>query len=284
MSRSAERSRPLARPIFLLVVVSVLVTAVISFTVTFSGPPPFEPPRSLTGIARALKGERPPFGFGGLPPGSGDRALPPGGFRHRPVPLHRDRLATPPGPRPDERPNVEAAARLAAMLRVPATDVRAFTQPGRSEGEAFSGDWTFGWRQDGGWWVVRSQQRPWLTRWHVRTLLALLAAILLLSIPGWWLARAITRPLRLLAAAADRAGTGAPLPTFPADRVRSATSRARCRRCTGGLPAMPRRAPRCSPASPTTSARRSPASPSASKRYPTRRAPGPLPTSRRCAR
>ena len=216
MSRSDDRSRPLARPIFVLVVVSVLVTAVISFTVTFSGPPPFEPPRSLTGIARALKGERPPFGFGGMPPGTGDRVMsPPAGFRHGPVPLQRQRLATAPGPRPDERPNVEAAARLAATLRAPVADVRAFTQPGRGEGEAFSGDWTFGWRQDGGWWVVRSQQPPWLTRWHVRTLLALLAAILLLSIPGWWLARAITRPLRQLAAAADRAGTGAPLPALP---------------------------------------------------------------------
>lgn len=210
MSRSADRSRPLAWPIFLLVVVSVLVTAVISFAVTFSGPPPFEPPRSLTGIARALKGEQPRPWFGG------DRLMaPPGGFRPHRAPLQRERVATPPRPRRAERANAEAAARLALTVAVPRSDVVAFTQPGRSEGEAFAGDWTFAWRRGDGWWMVRSQQPPWLTRWHVRTLLALLAAILLLSIPGWWLARALTRPLRQLAAAADRAGTGAPLPDLP---------------------------------------------------------------------
>lgn len=219
MSSVAERRRTgapggsIARPIFLLVIASVLVATAISFVVTFSGPPPFDRPHSLRAIAMTLNGEWPPaFERAGPPPGM--RKGPFGGPGHGP--LRRHLAATAPTARPGETPDAAARRRLATELKASPADVLAFTETaGEAERDAFVGSFTFARRDGARWWVVQSRVQPWLTRWHVRTLLAMLAAILLLSLPSWLIVRALTRPLRLLARAADQAGTGAALPPLP---------------------------------------------------------------------
>jgi signal transduction histidine kinase len=211
--RAAHPGASIARPIFLLVIVSVLVATAISFVVTFSGPPPFDRPHSLRAVAMTLTGKLPPpFERDGPPPG-----VRKGPFRdQRFGPLRRRRDEAPPMARAAETADPVARRRLAVELGADPADVRAFTQ-GASEAErdAFVGSFTFAWRDGAGWWVVQSRVQPYLTRWHVRTLLAMLIAILLLSVPAWLIVRALTRPLRLLALAADRAGTGASLPPLP---------------------------------------------------------------------
>ena len=116
-------------------IASVLVATAVSFVVTFSGPPPFEPPRSLRSIARVLTGQ-PPVPFFGGPrsgqPGPQGRAPFPRGderpmFMRRFEPLERVRQATPPRRRDGETADRAIATRLAAELKVPVTDVLAFT-------------------------------------------------------------------------------------------------------------------------------------------------------------
>lgn len=212
--RVDRRGASIARPIFLLVIVSVLLATAISFVVTFSGPPPFDFPRSLRSIAMTLKGKgAPPFDHGVPPHGAGEAVDDHG---PGPEPLRRRLEVTAPMARSGEGADSTARRRLAAELGVSPADILAFTETaGKTERDAFVGSYTFAWHEGAGWWVVRSDVPPYLTRWHVRTLLAMLAAILLLSLPAWSIARALTRPLRLLAAAADQAGTGAVLPALP---------------------------------------------------------------------
>lgn len=211
--RSAARGTSIARPIFLLVIISVLVATAISFVVTFSGPPPFDRPQSLRWIAMTLTGELPiPHDRGGPP-----LRIQEGPFGgHGPGPLRRRRVPEAPVARVGEVADLAARLRLAAELKARPTDVRAYTEAaGEAERDAFVGSYTFAWREGSGWWVIQSRIQPYLTRWHVRTLLSMLVAILLLSLPAWLIVRALTRPLRLLAQAADRAGTGAALPPLP---------------------------------------------------------------------
>jgi signal transduction histidine kinase len=210
---STERAASIARPIFLLVIASVLVATAISFVVTFSGPPPFDRPHSLRSIAMTLTGELPPpYDRGGPPP---DGAKRPFGARG-PGPLRRRHDQSAPAARSGERADPAARLRLAAELEADPADVLAFTETAsEAERDAFVGSYTFAWHEGSGWWIVQSRVQPYLTRWHVRTLLAMLVAILLLSLPAWAIVRALTRPLRLLARAADQAGTGAALPPLP---------------------------------------------------------------------
>ncbi|MEH3034879.1 MAG: HAMP domain-containing sensor histidine kinase [Sphingomonas adhaesiva] len=211
--RAGTRGASIARPIFLLVIASVLVATAISFVVTFSGPPPFDRPHSVRAIAMTLTGAFPPaFERAGPPPDARRGPFGSPGFG----PLRRYGAATAPTARPGETPDAAARRRLAAELRTSPSRVLAFTgTASEAERDAFVGSFTFAWYDGGRWWVVQSRVQPFLTRWHVRTLLAMLAAILLLSLPSWLIVRALTRPLRLLARAADRAGTGAALPPLP---------------------------------------------------------------------
>lgn len=211
--RRAERGASIARPIFLLVIASVLVATAISFIVTFSGPPPFDRPYSLRSIARTLTGKSPPSDERGGPPPQMGKGLfgGPG-----PGPLRRRYDPVAPRARAGEAADPTARVRLAAELHADPADVLAFTAASGEAGrDAFVGSYTFARRVGRGWWVVRSRAEPYLTRWHVRTMLAMLVAILLLSLPAWLIVRALTRPLRLLARAADQAGTGAALPPLP---------------------------------------------------------------------
>lgn len=191
------RARSIALPIFLLVIASVLLATLVFFAVTFSGPPPRDPPRGLEGVAYLLRS-------GHQADGRGPR-------------LQLSERPAPPAIRPGERLDPRAAAALARILKVPPSDVVALTGA-RPDGfsNAFIGRFAFAWRvAPGRWRIVANPPPPMFLHWHLTTLLAMLATILALSLPGWWIARAISRPLRQLADAADQAGTGAPLPPLP---------------------------------------------------------------------
>jgi signal transduction histidine kinase len=196
MSSAAEPRAPsIARGIFLLVIMSVLVANLVLFGITFRGPPP-RIPRGIDSIADALKTGTAPGGRG--------------------PPLYLTSSGRPPVAASGQRPVPGAAARLAAVMGVPPTDVVAFAgdRPGGSE-DAFLEDFTCGWHVAGLWRIASRPPMPAWTHWHWMVLLALFAAIATLSVPAWLIARAISRPLRRLADAADQAGTGARLPPLP---------------------------------------------------------------------
>ena len=192
--RRGPRARSIALPIFVLVIVSVLVANAVLFGITFRGPP--HAPRGIESIAEALKT---------------------GSARgRRGPPLYVSDSNRIPAAAPGQHPAPGAAARLAAALGVPASDVVAFAgdRPGGAE-DAFLGDFTFGWHLRGHWRIASRPPMPAWTAWHWKILLAMIAAIVALSVPAWLIARAISRPLRQLANAADQAGTGARLPPLP---------------------------------------------------------------------
>jgi two-component system, OmpR family, sensor kinase len=207
MSSGAEPvrgGRSIAAPIFALVIAAVVIAALFNFAITFSGPPPKEPPRGTESIAHLLRtGEQP-----------GDP-----GPRLR---LWRSasRPAAPSGTRADPA----AAARLARKLGVPPAAVIAFTAPGRQQfDDAFLGRFLFGWRTAGEWRVVENPRPPTFMRWHWVTLASMLGAVLALAVPAWLLAQTLARPLQQLAVAAGRARPGAALalPTGGSKEVRA---------------------------------------------------------------
>lgn len=210
MSSEAERSgRPIAWSILALVLTSVLVATLVYFAVTFRGPPPRNPPRGVAAIARALED-------GNQPNDNGP-----------PLRIHYSRF--PPsamGPELDDRP---AAEQVAAVLGRPASDVVARVtarSPGLSD--AFVDGFAFGLRQaDGRWRIVEGRPLPNFNRWHGATLVAMLLTLAALAVPGWWIARALSRPLRELASAAQVAQAGAKRPDFPVggpEEVRALTT------------------------------------------------------------
>ncbi len=226
----AAGGRTIVWPIFALVIASVLVATAVFIAVTFSGPPPMPRPYALAGVARALRtGQvadavaadpwrdsemRPPLGPAGPPdlPGTPDRMRPPA----RTIDLRLATRAAPPLPRDGERADPRRQAAIAALLGVVPADVRVFAEDDRFAADSFLvGDFTIALHTGQGWRVIQSAHRPFLTRWHWVTMAAMLAAVLALSIPAFALARAISRPLRRLARAAEQARAGAALPPLP---------------------------------------------------------------------
>jgi two-component system OmpR family sensor kinase len=187
------RTHSIALPIFLLVLGAILAATAVTLAVTLGGPPPFARPIRLVSVADALKGtpaNRP-----------GERAI---------------ELATGSPPRPDtgERPNRAIDALIAAQLGTQAERVVGYyDHPRLGDNHDLRGGFTVGWRSSGGWRVVHAANDQAFARWLTITLGAMLAALLLLTAVAWWTARAISRPLRALAAAAAQAKPTMPLPT-----------------------------------------------------------------------
>jgi len=80
-------------------------------------------------------------------------------------------------------------------------------------------------RQPDGRWAVVEPPRDLLSPWQARVLGALGASLLLLAPLVWWMARRLTRPIRLFAVAAERLGAdpeAAPLPPSGPAEVRTA--------------------------------------------------------------
>lgn len=193
----ARRARSIAAPILALAIAAVALATAVLFAVTFSGPPPRMPARGVENIAAILR-------TGAQRPGPGPR-------------LHVFTARTPPAPAGVLHRDERARARLARALGVPAAQVVALTDDRvRGFEDAFFGDFAFARAVPGGWRVVKSPRMPRFTPWHLKTLAAMLLTLALLAVPAWLIARAISRPLRELARAAERARAGAARPDFPA--------------------------------------------------------------------
>ncbi|WP_016746466.1 ATP-binding protein, partial [Rhizorhabdus wittichii] len=120
-------------------------------------------------------------------------------------------------------------ARLADRIGVPIEDVRLFFEPDQRSNMPFGrrddrrvivrrGEPLFfdtvvaGLRTDGGWRVVRTPPRAWLASWQQRILM-LFGLSLLAVIPfAWIFARALAKPIRRIADAADRMGANPQAP------------------------------------------------------------------------
>lgn len=80
-------------------------------------------------------------------------------------------------------------------------------------------------RQPDGRWATVEPPRNLISPWQQRVLLALAVSMLLLAPMVWWMARRLTRPIRVFATAAERLGADPdadPLPPFGPNEVRTA--------------------------------------------------------------
>ena len=68
------------------------------------------------------------------------------------------------------------------------------------------GPFTASWRLDDGRWATVEPPRSLLSPWQQRILLALAISALILAPLVWWMARRLTRPIRVFAEAAERLG------------------------------------------------------------------------------
>lgn len=68
------------------------------------------------------------------------------------------------------------------------------------------GPFTASWRMDDGRWATVEPPRDFLSPWQKRILLALALSALILAPLVWWMARRLTRPIRVFAEAAERLG------------------------------------------------------------------------------
>ena len=205
--RAGKAGRSIAWPIFALVIASVVVAAGTIFAVTFNGPPPRRMARPAGVVTQALRS-------GEAPRGPGPE-------------LRVETMAARPWPRDGFRPDPAARATVAAALGVNAGDVVAFTmRPMPEEEGAFGRDFILGVRRGRTWRVVETP-RPWLAPWHLTTLVAMLVAVIALAVPAWFIAQAISRPVRAVARAAERARAGAELPPMPAGGAREVRDLAR---------------------------------------------------------
>lgn len=68
------------------------------------------------------------------------------------------------------------------------------------------GPFTASWRLDDGQWATVEPPRSLLSPWQQRILLALALSALILAPLVWWMARRLTRPIRVFAEAAERLG------------------------------------------------------------------------------
>lgn len=134
-----------------------------------------------------------------------------------------------PLPAPDMITSAEFSARLAALMNVPVADVRLHFEPDQRSNMPFRshnqrrvilrrGEPIFfdtvvaGLRTDAGWRVVRTPPRAWLAPWQKRVLMLFGLSILVVIPFAWIFARALTRPIRRIADAADRMGANPQAP------------------------------------------------------------------------
>ncbi|QDZ06966.1 HAMP domain-containing histidine kinase [Sphingomonas panacisoli] len=75
-------------------------------------------------------------------------------------------------------------------------------------------------RLNGTWRIAFTPPPAFLSHWHWATILTMAILLVVLSAMGWVITRAISRPLRELAATATRATAGAPLDDLPANAPR----------------------------------------------------------------
>ena len=197
-SLEAARRQSIVVPILTLVVASVAVATIALFAVTFSGPPARPAPQPVASIAALLRG-------GNAPAAMAEWRLN--------VVTSRE----PPRPHVRERRDPIFSHQLAQELGVPESDAVIYRDPGHdAPPDGISAPFVAGARLNGAWRIALTPPPSLLSRWHWVTLATMAGLLAGLSVLGWLIARAISRPLRELAVAASRARAGAPLATLPA--------------------------------------------------------------------
>ena len=181
--------RSIVWPIVVLVVAAVAIASMVQFAITFNGPPPFAAPVPVAQIAQGLRQGQATRGQWG-------------------------RFTVVDGARPltgDPHPGRDAA--VAQALGVPPEQVRGGYDRARGPArpEIF-GDFVIVWQSPTGPRTAHSGPQPWLTNWHRITLAATLAVLIALGLGAWLIARAISQPIRNLAAVARQARLGSRTP------------------------------------------------------------------------
>lgn len=112
-------------------------------------------------------------------------------------------------PDPAARP-LDARAFVAVLPAQKGSDptvrLRGMTQMGIRSDRLTFGPFTASWRMDDGRWATVEPPRDLLSPWQQRILLALALSALILAPLVWWMARRLTRPIRVFAEAAERLG------------------------------------------------------------------------------
>ena len=224
----------------LLLLASVAVVFVVTVGLLLSTPPPRPDFNSLSDIAEALSGrklprERPwqvmmfPHGHGGSDAMRPDRPPPDADERQRERRLGVVQKGSEPRPDPDMVSSEVFSERLAAQIDVPVGRVRLFFEPDqrsnmpfRSHGDRrvivrrgepiFFDTVIAGLKTDQGWRVVRTPPRDWLAPWQKRVLMLFALSVLAVIPFAWLFARALARPIRRIADAADRMGANPQAP------------------------------------------------------------------------
>jgi len=175
----AVRRTTIARAIFLLVAAAIVLATIATFAITFAGPPPRERPVSERDIASALTG--------------------------RPIAGLQSTMAVV-APRRGERRQPERDQRLAALLGE--GTVTGFYEGSEAVKGEVRGSFSVTWSSPYGQRSVQNAGKAVVTHWLVFTIGSMAAALLVMLIPVWLIARAISRPLQNLAASARHARMG----------------------------------------------------------------------------
>ena len=123
----------------------------------------------------------------------------------------------PPRPHTREQRDPIFSHQLARELGVPESDAVIYRDLGHdAPPDGISAPFVAGARLNGAWRIALTPPPSFLSRWHWVTLATMAGLLAGLSVLGWLIARAISRPLRELATAASRAHAGAPLAALPA--------------------------------------------------------------------
>jgi signal transduction histidine kinase len=228
MSPAASRPRSIAVSIFALVIGAVIVMAAAFFAITFLGPPPRPAPHMMDNIIQVLKtGTSLPQSAMAPPPepsgahfGPPPKGFGPGGTRRLGMSPPRGLVFSlslrQPAARRGEQPDAALAQQVAIAIGLPEArivayhDERIVFAPG-----AVVGGFTIGAFDGTRWRIARTEAQPFVSQWQLSMLGAVLGTMLLLAAPAWWLARAISKPLRQLGATAAVARAGAPLGPVP---------------------------------------------------------------------
>lgn len=225
----------------LLLLASVAVVFVVTVGLFLTAPSPRPDFNSMTDIAEALAGRKMPrvrqWHVVTMPGERGERMrLEPRGPRPDPDERQRERrlsvvsLPSEPQPGPDMVSSDAFTARLARQIGVPSDRVRLYFEPDqrsnmpfrRSDerrvimrrGEPIFFDTVIAALRngDGSWQVVRTPPRAWIAPWQKRVLVLFGLSVLAMIPFAWIFARALTRPIRRIADAADRMGANPQAP------------------------------------------------------------------------
>lgn len=198
VSLESARRQSIVVPILALVVASVAVATIALFAVTFSGPPARPAPQPVASIAALLRGGNAPAAMAEWQ-------------------LNVVTSQEPPRPHAREQRDPIFSHQLARELGVPESDAVIYRDPGHdAPPDGISAPFVAGARLNGVWRIALTPPPSFLSRWHWVTLATMAGLLAGLSVLGWLIARAISRPLRELATAASRAHAGAPLAALPA--------------------------------------------------------------------